>query len=354
MSDELPRSEITVLQLVDTVLDFFWYILKKWYWFIVAIFLGGGVFYYKYISFEPDFTGRTEFVIEAQDGASDLTGGVLGKLGLGGKSGINSNRVVKITRSKSILRNVLVRPVVLGQDTMMMVDLVLDSSRLALYLEENKQLAAITIDSAQQITEASDRDVNLLVDFIHRSLSKEDLPFLLVEYDEDAEVFSLGVESQNELLSYELSKAIFEEIEEFYTDKFNSNQVDYYHSLKNRVDSIYAEQQIAQFRLLRLKDQSDGLYLQADRAKELRLQQEVQRLNGVYAELFRNLNQAEFSISNLQPVVVVIDRPALPLEKSQFNILVQFLLHVGGLVFLLLGVLFILYFWKMLKKVDAG
>lgn len=349
----LLESEVTLLDLIDITSDFFKYLVSKWYWYVLMAVMGLGLVFYKVTTFKPHYTGEIEFVIEAQDGVNDIAGGVLGQLGLGGRSGINSNRVIKIAKSKAILRDVLVRSVVLEQDTVQMMDFVLDSSNLAFLLEENEQLSAVTIDSVQQITDASDRNVNLLVDFIYRHLNGEGLPKLLVNYDEDSEIFSVGVSSWNELLSYELAKAFFEEIETFYTDKFNSSQVDYYHSLKNRVDSIYIEQQKAQYRLLKLKDQSDGLYLQADRAQELRLQQEVSRLSGVYSELFRNLNQAEFSIRNLQPVVVVIDQPVLPLEKSQFNLFIQLVLYVVGAVFLLTGIFFVMFLWNIMKNMAS-
>ena len=107
--------------------------------------------------------------------------------------------------------------------------------------------------------------------------------------------------------------------------------------MKNRADSVFTALQIAEEEFARIKDINQRIVKASGRLQELQLMRRVEVLNTMYLEIIKNLELSKIALLNQTPIINIIDKPVLPLEKEKhskllFGILGGFL---GGFLIML-------------------
>ena len=86
--------------------------------------------------------------------------------------------------------------------------------------------------------------------------------------------------------------------------------------LKDRADSVFGELRLSEKEYARVKDINQRIIKASGRLKELQLMRRVEVLNTMYLEIIKNLEISKLTLLNNTPIIHIIDKPILPLEKD--------------------------------------
>jgi hypothetical protein len=85
-----------------------------------------------------------------------------------------------------------------------------------------------------------------------------------------------------------------------------------------------------------ISDQNIGLIRQRAAVPKLQQELRVQMLSTMYGELIKNLEFSKLTLMREEPLIQIIDKPILPLEKEELGVLEGVVIF--GVIFMLLGV----------------
>lgn len=110
--------------------------------------------------------------------------------------------------------------------------------------------------------------------------------------------------------------------------------------LNVRADSLREELSKVEYALAQVEDRSLGIINNRDRVRTQQLQREAALLNGIYLEVLRNKETAEFLLKTGSPSFEIVDEPALPLASLETDLKISGILG-GALALLLFGTFFV-------------
>ena len=86
--------------------------------------------------------------------------------------------------------------------------------------------------------------------------------------------------------------------------------------LKNRADSVHDELKLAGKQLAKVTDINQRIIKASGRVKESQLMRRVEMLHAIHLEIVKNLEVSRITLLNNTPIINIIDKPILPLEKD--------------------------------------
>ncbi|MEL6276275.1 MAG: Wzz/FepE/Etk N-terminal domain-containing protein, partial [Bacteroidota bacterium] len=104
------NDEITLKELILKIQEYFWYLWGKKWWIIAAGLIGGAIGFYRAWTTPLTYTAELTFMVNEDDGANaGGVGAILGQFGLGGgaTSEYNLDKILALSRSRRIIREVL-------------------------------------------------------------------------------------------------------------------------------------------------------------------------------------------------------------------------------------------------------
>ena len=169
---------------------------------------------------------------------------------------------------------------------------------------------------------------------------------LVVEIQSDeANIISLSYFSVNEEFAKQFVEVLIDQMSKMYivhqTAQAN-NTLDF---LQERADSVFSELELAEEKFAKVKDINQRIVKASGRLKELQLMRRVEVLNTMYLEIIKNLELSKITLLNNTPIINIIDKPILPLEKDKTSLFLSGILgaFLGGFLsisFFVFGKLF--------------
>ena len=355
MTDEQPQfdnDEISLKELIQKIQEWIAYLKTQWK-LIIGIAVIGGILGFAYASFQkPSYLATTTFVLEEDKGGGGL-GGAMGlassfgfDLGGGGGGLFTSSNIIELMKSRLVVEKTLLNPVQVGGKEMSLVEYYLQINKIKEVWAKNPALANINFPAHANRTKFSLQQDSIL-QTISFSLINSNLT--IAQKDKKVSIISLTVKTESELFSKLFCEQLLKETSDFYIETKSKKSRLNVDILQRQADSIRAELNGA---ITGVATASDNVYnlnpaYNVKKTPGTRRQVDVQANTAILTQLVAQLELSKVSLRKETPLVQLIDRPILPLEKEKLGRLKSLVL--GGFLAGFLTVMY-LVFGQLYKK----
>ena len=329
---EVKSDEVSLKEAILKIKFWARYLISKWFYIGIVAGLGAayGLFteYYK----KPIYKGTISFVIEnagSGAGSAGQLGGFASQFGLDmGSAGetFSGANLQDLILSRNLIQKALLSPVTINGKTQSLADYYIDFKGFRKKWK-GTLLSDIHFPPGAN-SELFSKEQNSLMQNFHSELSK----IALTVNMKKTGLSTIEVSSENELFSKYFAEALLNVVGEFYITTKTKKSYENFMLLKTQVDSMK--------RILNSAVSNVAVSIDANpnpnRARSIigastqRKQIDVQANQAFYVQLIQNLESAKISLRKETPLVQLIDQPILPLEVSENNRKLAFIL--GGLI----------------------
>jgi uncharacterized protein involved in exopolysaccharide biosynthesis len=351
---QINNDEISLKELIQKIQEWIAYLKTQWK-LIIGIAALGGIIGFVYASFQkPSYLATTTFVLEEDKG-----GGMGGAMGLassfgfdlGGSGGglFTSSNIIELMKSRLVVEKTLLNPVEIAGKQISLADYYIQINELKEGWSKKPNLANINFPVNADRTKFSLEQDSILYG-ISSGLTKNNL--VIAQKDKKVSIISLKVKTESELFSKLFCEQLLKETSDFYIETKSKKSRLNVDILQHQADSIRAELNSA---ITGVATASDNVYnlnpaLNVKRTPSTRRQVDVQANTAILTQLVAQLELSKVSLRKETPLVQLIDRPILPLEKDKVGRLKSLVL--GGFLAGFLTVLY-LVFGQLYRKMVA-
>jgi uncharacterized protein involved in exopolysaccharide biosynthesis len=351
---QIDNDEISLKELIQKIQEWIAYLKTQWK-LIIGITALGGIIGFVYASFQkPNYLATTTFVLEEDKGGG--MGGAMGlassfgfDLGGGGGGLFTSSNIIELMKSRLVVEKTLLNPVQVAGKEISLADYFIQINELKEGWSKKPALANINFPVNADRTKFS-LEQDSILQTISVGLTKTNL--VIAQKDKKASIISLTVKTESELFSKLFCEQLLKETSDFYIETKSKKSRLNLDILQHQADSIRAELNSA---ITGVATASDNVYnlnpaLNVKRTPSTRRQVDVQANTAILTQLVAQLELSKVNLRKETPLVQLIDRPILPLEKDKVGRLKSLVL--GGFLAGFLTV-FYLVFGKLYRKMVA-
>jgi len=338
---QIDNDEISLKELIQKIQEWIAYLKSQWK-IIIGIAALGGIIGFVYASFQkPTYLATTTFVLEEDrgggGGAMSLASSFGFDLGGGGGGLFSSSNIIELMKSRLVVEKTLLNPIVVGGKEMSLVEYYLQINKIRQSWNQKPALANIKFPVNADRTKFSLEQDSILYG-ISSGLTNNNL--VITQKDKKASILSLTVRTESELFSKFFCEQLLNETSNFYIETKSKKARLNVDILQRQADSIRAELNGA---ITGVAAASDNVYnlnpaFNVKRTPSTRRQVDVQANTAILTQLVAQLELSKVSLRKETPLVQLIDRPILPLQKDKIG-----RLKAAELGFFLAGFLTILY-----------
>jgi uncharacterized protein involved in exopolysaccharide biosynthesis len=357
MTDEqqIDNDEISLKELIQKIQEWIAYLKTQWK-LIIGIAAFGGIIGFMYASFQkPNYLATTTFVLEEDKGGGGL-GGAMGlassfgfDLGGGGGGLFTSSNIIELMKSRLVVEKTLLNPVQVDGKEISLADYYIQINELKEGWAKKPALANINFRVNADRTKFSLQQDSIL-QLISVGLTKESL--VIAQKDKKVSIISMTVKTESELFSKLFCEQLLKETSDFYIETKSKKSRLNVDILQRQADSIRAELNGA---ITGVAAASDNVYnlnpaYNVKKTPGTRRQVDVQANTAILTQLVAQLELSKVSLRKETPLVQLIDRPILPLEKDKVGRLKSLVLggFLGGFL-----TVFFLVFGQLYRKMVA-
>jgi uncharacterized protein involved in exopolysaccharide biosynthesis len=351
---QIDNDEISLKELIQKIQEWIAYLKTQWK-LIIGIAALGGIIGFVYASFQkPSYLATTTFVLEEDKGggmgsAMGLASSFGFDLGGGGGGLFTSSNIIELMKSRLVVEKTLLNPVNVAGKEISLADYYIQINELKEGWAKKPALANINFPVNADRTKFSLAQDSIL-QTISAGLTKSNL--VIAQKDKKVSIISVTVKTESELFSKLFCEQLLKETSDFYIETKSKKSRLNVDILQHQADSIRAELNSA---ITGVATASDNVYnlnpaLNVKRTPSTRRQVDVQANTAILTQLVAQLELSKVSLRKETPLVQLIDRPILPLEKDKVGRLKSLVL--GGFLAGFLTVLY-LVFGKLYRKMVA-
>lgn len=341
----LAEDEISLKELVQKVGEFYHYLLGYWKLILTAGVVGGLLgLGYAFIK-KPVYTAEYSFVLE--DEKSGGLGGALSLasqfgLDIGGGSGggaFAGDNLLELMKSRSMVQQALLSPVTFNGKTISLMEYYVQFNELRENWSDKPALANLQFPVKADPATFNRAQDSILTN-IHENLTKNFLS--VAKIDKKLSIIQVAVKSENELFAKYFAEALVAQVSRFYVDTKTQKSAKNVGILQHQADSVRQRLNAAIGGVAQANDANPNLnpVMQVLRVPSQQRQVDVQANTAILTELVKNLELAKLALRRETPLIQVIDKPILPLEKDKVGKLKGLVL--GGILAGFLTVLYLL------------
>jgi uncharacterized protein involved in exopolysaccharide biosynthesis len=351
----IDNDEISLKELIQKIQEWVAYLKTQWK-LIFGIAALGAIIGFAYASFQkPTYQATSTFVLEEDKGGGGL-GGAMGlassfgfDLGGGGGGLFTSSNIIELMKSRLVVEKTLLNPVQVAGKEISLADYYVQINKLKEAWVKKPALANISFPANADRTKFS-LEQDSILQSISAGLTKNNL--VIAQKDKKVSIISLTVKTENELFSKLFCEQLLKETSDFYIETKSKKSRLNVEILQHQADSIRAELNGA---ITGVAAASDNVYnlnpaFNVKRTPSTRRQVDVQANTAILTQLVAQLELSKVSLRKETPLVQLIDRPILPLEKEKLGRIKSFVL--GGFLAGFLSVLY-LVFGRLYKNLVA-
>ena len=333
---QIDNDEISLKELIQKIQEWIAYLKTQWK-LIIGIATLGGIMGFVYASYQKSsYTATTTFVLEEDKGGGSLGGnmGLASSFGfdLGGGGGLfNSSNIIELMKSRFVVEKTLLKPIQIDSKDLSLADfyIKIKGYKFNVSFPPNSDRAKFILEQ------------DSILQTISESLVKNNLT--IAQKDKKVSIISLTVKTENELFSQLFCEKLIEETSDFYIETKSKKSRLNVDVLQIQVDSIRSELNSA---ITGVAAASDNVYnlnpaYNVKSTPGTRRQVDVEANTALLSQLFAQLELSKVSLRKETPLVQVIDRPILPLQKEKASKFKFFIL--GGFLFAFSTLLFLLF-----------
>jgi uncharacterized protein involved in exopolysaccharide biosynthesis len=338
---QINNDEISLKELIQKIQEWIAYLKIQWK-LIIGIAALGGIIGFVYASIQkPSYSATTTFVLEEDKGggvgAMSLASSFGFDLGGGGGGLFSSSNIIELMKSRLVVEKTLLNPVQVAGKEISLADFYIQINKLKI-----KVSFPINADRAKFSLEQDSILFGISSGLINNNLT-------IVQKDKKVSIISLTVKTENELFSKFFCEQLLKETSDFYIETKSKKSKLNVDILQHQTDSIRAELNSA---ITGVATASDNVYnlnpaFNVKRTPSTRRQVDVQANTAILTQLVAQLELSKVSLRKETPLVQLIDRPILPLEREKIGRLKS--LTIGGFLAGFLTVLYLMFI-QLYKK----
>jgi hypothetical protein len=286
--------------------------------------IGGALgFGYAYISV-PVYNAQLKFVMRSDPtnlgaGLSSLSS-LLGSGTSPGGTGSGLERVIELIGSDRIIGNAILEEATVNGKNDLLINHYIKLQSYRKKWEEDSILNKVDFPIGIIFSDLSFSQRKAIKIIIASLIGKDNTSKLIGKsFDKKSGVVTLAVTYKNEDFSIELTKAIYQEVIEFYSDQSLAATSNNVQVLTRKADSIRRELDATRRAFARNTDQALGLLLQEDKVESKSLSFKENMLSLMYAEVQKNLETLKYIEASSMPSFSIIDQPYSPIRPIYKN-----------------------------------
>jgi uncharacterized protein involved in exopolysaccharide biosynthesis len=325
------------ISLKDFINEFSLWKRLIWNNFLKIMFVGlvGGTVGFAYAYFDtPVYTAKTRFMLK-NEGVGSLFGGQMTGLSSllgGGQMGSPLERTSEVLASDRIVGRSLLRLISVRDSLDLTINHFIRLSGIRKSWEKDTALKNVIFSEENQ----NIQDLNIAQRKAYKYVKNMMTPesgdgVVRKSFDKKSGVLTLLCVHKDQDLSIALSKAIYDELNNFFVEQMTYSANNNAAVMRQKLDSIKRELDAVRKMYASQSDQSLGLLLQMDKVDLKAMSIKEQMLNVMYAEAVKNYESFEFINKAAVPSIMLIDSPMAPIKPTQkskitFGILSSFIL----------------------------
>ncbi|MFA6086654.1 lipopolysaccharide biosynthesis protein [Mucilaginibacter sp.] len=320
------------------------YLCTKWLLLFTACILGG-ILGFTYALFEkPIYKAELSFALEDEKSSGGGIGAALGLasqfgIDLGGSGGgaFSGDNLLMLMKSRSMVESALLSPVYVNKKQQTLLELYISYNNLRKGWKNNVQLKNIQFLLRTERSKFTIQQDSVMGSIYNKIVSSN---LSVDKFDKKLTIITVAVKSENELFSKQFTEALVKTVSNFYIETKTKKSTQNVLILQRQTDSVRRELNGAINGVATSVDVNPNANptLQILRVPSQRHQVDVQANQAILTELVKNLEISKVSLRRETPLIQIIDKPILPLEKNRLGIVKGIIL--GGFLF---GFLFTLY-----------
>lgn len=320
----IKNDEISLKELLQNGKEWFVYLLSKWKIIVIAGIIGAALGVAYSLSKKPIYTATLSFALEDEKSGGGL-GSALGlassfgiDLGGGGGSIFAGSNLTELFKSRSMVEKTLLSPVNVNGKIISLAEMYIQNNKWRKNWKDNPKFASLEfLPNANR--KLYTRIQDSIMGKMYESLSNGGL--LVAQKDKKVSIISIDVTSQNELFAKYFCEALAKKVSDFYVDTKSKKARMNMAILQRQTDSIRGELNGAITGVAVANDNTFNLNpaLNVRRAPSARRQVDVQANTAILTELVKQSELAKVTLRKETPLIQVIDRPILPLDKKRFG-----------------------------------
>ena len=354
------NDEISLKELIIKIKEWVSFLKTKQKNIIIAGIIGGLIGLTFALFEKPSYKAVLTFAME-EDKGSGGAGGLSGALGLASSFGIDlggaggggafaASNLAELMKSRLLVEKVLLEPIVINNKTISLAEYYIQINDLRKKWDNKVALNSIQfLPGADPVKFSIQQDS--IIHEIHKNLI-EKANLSITQKDKKITILSIEVNSENELFSKIFCENLAKETSDFYIETKSKKAKINVSVLQKQVDSVKNALNGA---IAGVAFETDNVYnmnpaLNIKGAPSKLMQVDVQANTAILTNLVVQLELAKITLRKETPLIQLIDRPILPLQKEKLGKLKSIIL--GGF---LAGFLYILYliFGRLYIKMIA-
>jgi len=354
------NDEISLKELIQKIKEWVDFLKTKWKVILLAGVIGASIGIVYALFQKPTYKAVLTFALEEDKGGGGGAGlgGLASSFGIdlgssGGGAFAGSN-LMELMKSRLLVEKTLLNPVVVKGDTLSLAEYYIQINKLRENWSEKPEFKNIQFLPNADRTEFSLQQDSIL-QTIYKGLVKEGSSgngLAITQKDKKISITSIEVVSESEIFSKLFCENLVKETTEFYIETKSKKARLNTEILQRQTDSIRNELNNA---ITGVAAASDNVYnlnpaLNVKSSPGKRRQVDVQANTAILTQLVAQLEMSKVTLRKETPLIQVIDRPILPLEKEKVGKLKSLIL--GGFLAGFLTVLYLI-FSNLYKKIIA-
>jgi hypothetical protein len=337
-NSNIKNDEISLKELFMKVNNFYILIKSRWKIIFTAGVIGALIGLAIGLFEKPIFKALITFAME--EDKSNGGGGLSGALGLASSFGIDiggsgggafaASNIAELMKSQFIVEKVLLNPIEVKGKNISLIEHYIQFNNLRKNWGKNPNLKNIIFLPNSDRNKFSLQQDSILHNIYKNIFDKEVLS--IMQKDKKVTILSIVVTSENELFSKIFCESLAKETSDFYIQTKSKKARTNADVLQKQVDSV---RNCLNFAIIGVANETDNVYnlnpafnLKGTPSKQKQI--DVQANTAILTNLVVQLELAKITLRKETPLIQLIDRPILPLEKQK----------IGKLLWIIIGSLF--------------
>lgn len=319
-------DEINLRDLILKVISWWNYLIGRWRIILIAILIGGvlGLGYaYKSVT---TYKASLNFVLEEQNtgsvGSMSSLASMIG-ISLGGLEGaglFSNSNIMEFIKSKRIIKRTLLTSVDIDGTKQLLVDRYVKMNNLKESWKNSKleNFHFVAGDTSNFIQDS-------ILNQFYKSILKNNL--LIDKSEKSATIIQLDIESEDELFSKMFCESLIKNVTDFYIQTRTKKSAENLSILTKQVDSVRSELNAAIGGVASAAEANPNpnSAFQTLRVPSQRRQVDVQANSAILSELVKQQEIARLNLRNDKPIIQILDKPSLPLDRQSLGKLKAFI-----------------------------
>jgi len=322
-------------------IEAFWYLIKRWYFLVMAVLLGGGYGYYKMHRVKPTYTASYTFVLSTdQTGRGNGLAGLASQLGFDGLTSSPDNifsgdNIIELFKSRKLIGSALLSDI---DEThhQTLLNYILQKQFANVY----KRLGPFN-NNPDTYDTTHTRIYRMLISRVGAS-------FQVFKKDKKLIFYIISATNTDPGVAYYVAKNVLNETSQYFIEtrtKVSANSVQL---LKHEADSLGEVLSHTFSSTAAMNDRTYNLNpsITVQRSGSIFNQAKASAFAGAYTEVMRNLEIAKINLQKETPLYRIIDEPELPLYSVAPSKLRQIIYNAAAALILMVVILISIRFYK--------